>query len=351
MPEDLDGALAPAAPPAARRRPPRPRGRGRAPARRATAVAAGRAAARSTSRTGRQLQVVTYDGAGPRTRNEAYDGARRPTAGGRRAAGRAVRQLARADDHRDGAAAGDQEGRGAGAPASAEPNAQHTEHDRAEAPPDRPGRPAVHGAGCRRRQATSGRCVPARAGRLRSTDADLPADRPLRVVDLGCGNAYLTFAAYRYLSERARRRRSSASTCGRRRGSATPRSPPSSAGPSTCASWPGCIIDAPLRRRRGGRRAGPARLRHGHRRRAGPGGALGGPGGARLAVLPPRPAAAAQGRHARRAVRPARPGTRSCASASATRSPTRCVRHCCAGSATASRSCSSWPRSTPRATR
>lgn len=31
-------------------------------------------------------------------------------------------------------------------------------------------------------------------------DAELPD--PLRVVDLGCGNAYLTFAAYRYLSER-----------------------------------------------------------------------------------------------------------------------------------------------------
>ncbi|QJE73051.1 SAM-dependent methyltransferase [Aerophototrophica crusticola] len=28
----------------------------------------------------------------------------------------------------------------------------------------------------------------------------LPADRPLRVVDLGCGNAYLTFAAYRFLT-------------------------------------------------------------------------------------------------------------------------------------------------------
>jgi SAM-dependent methyltransferase len=33
-------------------------------------------------------------------------------------------------------------------------------------------------------------------------DAELSIDRPLRVVDLGCGNAYLTFAAYRYLSER-----------------------------------------------------------------------------------------------------------------------------------------------------
>ena len=30
----------------------------------------------------------------------------------------------------------------------------------------------------------------------------LPDDRPLRVVDLGCGNAYLTFAAHRYLAAR-----------------------------------------------------------------------------------------------------------------------------------------------------
>ncbi len=32
------------------------------------------------------------------------------------------------------------------------------------------------------------------------TDVTLPADRPLRVVDLGCGNAYLTFAAHRWLA-------------------------------------------------------------------------------------------------------------------------------------------------------
>jgi SAM-dependent methyltransferase len=31
--------------------------------------------------------------------------------------------------------------------------------------------------------------------------AELSAGRPLRVVDLGCGNAYLTFAAFRYLTE------------------------------------------------------------------------------------------------------------------------------------------------------
>jgi SAM-dependent methyltransferase len=39
---------------------------------------------------------------------------------------------------------------------------------------------------------------------LRALAATLPDElpTPLRVVDLGCGNAYLTFAAYRYLAER-----------------------------------------------------------------------------------------------------------------------------------------------------
>src|SRR6185437_11559236 len=39
---------------------------------------------------------------------------------------------------------------------------------------------------------------------LRALAATLPDDLtgPLRVVDLGCGNAYLTFAAYRYLASR-----------------------------------------------------------------------------------------------------------------------------------------------------
>ncbi|OJF11500.1 class I SAM-dependent methyltransferase [Couchioplanes caeruleus] len=39
---------------------------------------------------------------------------------------------------------------------------------------------------------------------LRALAATLPDElpSPLRVVDLGCGNAYLTFAAYRYLSDR-----------------------------------------------------------------------------------------------------------------------------------------------------
>jgi len=37
---------------------------------------------------------------------------------------------------------------------------------------------------------------------LEPTLRRLPTDRPLRVVDLGCGNAYLTFATHRFLTER-----------------------------------------------------------------------------------------------------------------------------------------------------
>jgi SAM-dependent methyltransferase len=58
----------------------------------------------------------------------------------------------------------------------------------------------------------SGRVKPSRQAKYRQVeeflralgvaldDAKLPTDRPLRVVDLGCGNAYLTFAAHRYLT-------------------------------------------------------------------------------------------------------------------------------------------------------
>jgi SAM-dependent methyltransferase len=77
---------------------------------------------------------------------------------------------------------------------------QHTGHDRAKPHLIDPGDPlfTVLGAGAsKRRQVDAFLRVLAAA----VDDADLPKDRPLRVVDLGCGNAYLTFAAYRYLSE------------------------------------------------------------------------------------------------------------------------------------------------------
>jgi SAM-dependent methyltransferase len=78
---------------------------------------------------------------------------------------------------------------------------QHTGHDREKPHLIDPGDPlfSVLGAGAsKRRQVDAFLRVLAAA----VEDAGLPTDRPLRVVDLGCGNAYLTFAAYRYLSDR-----------------------------------------------------------------------------------------------------------------------------------------------------
>jgi len=148
---------------------------------------------------GRRLQVVTDDGQGPRTRNEAY---------GDTGAAAAVDALlaepfgnwhvqtttetvqlrvtkkGEAQVHRAAAA-----------------NAQHTEHDRAKPHLIDPGDPlfTVLGAGASKRRQVDA-FLHMLAGVVE--DAQLPRHRALRVVDLGCGNAYLTFAAYRYLSER-----------------------------------------------------------------------------------------------------------------------------------------------------
>ncbi|GIJ44605.1 hypothetical protein Val02_14910 [Virgisporangium aliadipatigenens] len=67
-------------------------------------------------------------------------------------------------------------------------------HDRPKEhliPPDDPLFDVIGGNAAKRRQVDAF---------LRALDATV--DRPAHVVDLGCGNAYLTFAAYRYLSER-----------------------------------------------------------------------------------------------------------------------------------------------------
>jgi len=77
---------------------------------------------------------------------------------------------------------------------------QSTGHDRAAAHLIDPGDPlfTTLGAGASKR-----RQVDAFLRVLRSAveEAALPADRPLRVVDLGCGNAYLSFAAFRFLAQ------------------------------------------------------------------------------------------------------------------------------------------------------
>ncbi len=77
---------------------------------------------------------------------------------------------------------------------------QSTGHDREAQHLIEPGDPLfrVLGAGAGKR-----RQVDAFLRVLQSAvaGADLPADRPLHVVDLGCGNAYLSFAAYRFLAQ------------------------------------------------------------------------------------------------------------------------------------------------------
>lgn len=77
---------------------------------------------------------------------------------------------------------------------------QRTGHDRTAAHLIDPGDPLFKtlGAGAsKRRQVDAFLRVLASA----VTEADLTTDRPLRVVDLGCGNAYLSFAAYRLLAQ------------------------------------------------------------------------------------------------------------------------------------------------------
>jgi SAM-dependent methyltransferase len=82
----------------------------------------------------------------------------------------------------------------------AEANEQHTGHDRAARHLIDPGDSLfrVLGAGASKRRQVDAFL---RVLQAAVADADLPADRPLRVVDLGCGNAYLSFAAYRFLAE------------------------------------------------------------------------------------------------------------------------------------------------------
>ena len=171
---------------------------------------------------GRRLQVTAYDddpGAHvePRTRRGRDDGRRRP-------ARPAVRQLARRDADRDTPAAGDQEARGDGAhhgpghrPAGA--RGRRARPGQAPAAPGgragarrardlRPARAGSSRAGSRSTDRSTSSCAASlrwsttrsATGRLR----DPTADDPLRIVDLGCGNAYLTFAAHALPRRRAR---------------------------------------------------------------------------------------------------------------------------------------------------
>jgi SAM-dependent methyltransferase len=84
--------------------------------------------------------------------------------------------------------------------AAAQPAPAERAHDRAKQWLLDPGDPlftVVGGTAAKRRQVDA--FLRALAATLPSDPAELPS--PLRVVDLGCGNAYLTFAAYRYLTD------------------------------------------------------------------------------------------------------------------------------------------------------
>jgi len=83
-----------------------------------------------------------------------------------------------------------------GADAPGEAAGSHDRLKQHRLAPDDPLFDAVGAGAAKRRQ------VDAFLGRLDDVVPDQPADRPLRVVDLGCGNAYLTLAAHRWLSRR-----------------------------------------------------------------------------------------------------------------------------------------------------
>lgn len=155
---------------------------------------------------GDRLSIVTSDGARPRTRNvapgrEAADAVdallAEPFGNWHVEAAERVVQLrvtkrGEAQVHRaaSATAANASPTTPAGSPAA---------HDRASEHLLDPGDPlfdVIGGSAAKRRQVDAF---------LRALAATLPADparlpSPLRVVDLGCGNAYLTFAAYRYLT-------------------------------------------------------------------------------------------------------------------------------------------------------
>jgi SAM-dependent methyltransferase len=147
-------------------------------------------------KTGRKLQIVTNDGARPYTRN----------VGGDEAAAAVDALLAEpfGNWHVETATStvqvrvtkkGDAQVHRAGASTA---TASPAQHDRAKQWLLDPGDPlftVVGGNAAKRRQVDAF---------LRALAATLPEElpSPLRVVDLGCGNAYLTFAAYRYLADR-----------------------------------------------------------------------------------------------------------------------------------------------------
>ncbi len=187
---------------------------------------------------------------------------------------------------------------------------------------------------------------------LAPTVLSRPGDR-VRAVDLGCGNAYLTFAAHRWLGDAARAEgkvlttvgvdvREDVVATGRRAaaeaglpglefavGSIAGADPFAEAGPDggPTWSWP-CTPATPRPTKRS---RGPC-------------------GGALPSSWPHRAATATSSGNCT-GTAPRSSATRSCASGSPTSSPTPCARSCCSSSGTGSRSSSSSTPRTRRATR
>ncbi|MGC9671268.1 class I SAM-dependent methyltransferase [Planosporangium sp. 12N6] len=165
-------------------------------------------------KSGGQLQVVSDDGVRPFTRNVAWGDAAaesvdrllaEPFGNWYVESADGVLQLrvtkrGEAQVHRAAPVAGGPATTGApttGASTTGAPTA--AAHDRAAAHLLDPGDPlfdVIGGNAAKRRQ------VDAFLRALAATLGEEELPQPLRVVDLGCGNAYLTFAAYRYLSAR-----------------------------------------------------------------------------------------------------------------------------------------------------
>ncbi len=150
-----------------------------------------------TVKAGGQLQVTENDGSRPHTRNVAW-GADAEQSVDRLLAepfGNWYVETADAVVQVRVTKRGDAQVHRAAAVAGPAPDG----HDRAAVHLLDPGDPlfdVIGGNAAKRRQVDA--FLRALAATLR--DDELP--QPLRVVDLGCGNAYLTFAAYRYLSGR-----------------------------------------------------------------------------------------------------------------------------------------------------
>jgi SAM-dependent methyltransferase len=149
---------------------------------------------------GQRLQIVTDDGARPYTRNvspgaeaaAAVDALLAEPFGNWHVQTAATTVQVRITKKGDA-----QVHRAAAEPRAAAPSG----HDRAKQWLLDPGDPlftVVGGTAAKRRQVDA--FLRALAATLPDDPAELPS--PLHVVDLGCGNAYLTFAAYRYLTDR-----------------------------------------------------------------------------------------------------------------------------------------------------